>query len=142
MGVADGVVVEAAGQPDARHGAREVVAQRLREPAEVGGEFPQFPAEQVLGHLAVAVDRRSRVGGERGQVAGPILPHDLRMLAGQLLGETGPPLQLAVQRHPGLLDPVLEPPQPRQGPGEPGQQDEDDPDRQQPPDLDRHGASG
>ena len=104
----------------------EVVAQRGREPAEVGGELPQLPAEQVLGHLAVAVDRRPRVGGEGGQVAGPLLPHDRRVLAGQLLGQPGPPLQLAVQRHPGLLDPVLEPPQPHQGPGEPGQQDEDD----------------
>ena len=62
----------------------------------------------------------ARVRGEGRQVLRPVLSHGRRVVARQLLGQAGPPLQLGVQGRPGPRDPGLEPPQPGERPGRPG----------------------
>ena len=125
----DRVVVEPAAPARRGSRCRQVGPERgPATPGELGGQLPQLPAQHVLRHLAVPVHRRPGVRRERGEVAAPAPPPRLPgSLAGQFLGQPGPPLQLRVQRRPGAVDAGLEPAQPPQGPAGPGSRTQERP---------------
>ena len=143
-GVADGVVVEAAGQ--ARPGS-SVPARSVRSavgtPSRSAGRSRSSRPSSVLGQLPVPVDGRPRVGRRtRRGSGGALRAQRRRVLAGQLLGETGATLQLGVQRRPGPGDPGLSRRSRARVQARPDQQEQDHAPAEQQPGLGRHGASG